>query len=139
MKPRPGVFIDEITSLLVICTPLSVLLLGISSKLAPGPDGRLRKEIALYATDMSVLTDGIEMISVVGTDDGRIFMCGSGDGGLYEFHYQEKEVWFGKRFHLINHSASGISGYIPKLRTPHNEGMTCILPFYRILIAFQSA
>ncbi|KAI5123612.1 hypothetical protein M0805_003428 [Coniferiporia weirii] len=121
VKPKPGVFINEITYLLVICTPITVILLGLSSQPATGPDYRRHKEIRLYATDMSVSTDGIEMTSVVGTSDGRVFMCGVGDGNMYELHYQEKEVWFGKRFHLVNHSASGMPSFIPLLRTAHNE------------------
>ncbi|THH08723.1 hypothetical protein EW145_g2498 [Phellinidium pouzarii] len=72
VKPKHGVFIDEITSLLVICTPVTVILLGLSSQAAAGPDYRQHKEIKLYATDMSVSTDGIEMASVVGTSDERI-------------------------------------------------------------------
>lgn len=121
VRPKPGVFIDEITSLLVICTPVTVILLGVSSQQVTGPDNRQHKEIKLYATDMSVTTDGVEMASVVGTNDGRIFMCGVGDGNVYELHYQEKEVWFGKKFHLINHSAIGLPSFIPLLRTAHNE------------------
>ena len=62
------------------------------------------------------------MASVVGTNDGRIFMCGASDGNVYELHYQEKEVWFGKKFHLINHSANGLPSLIPLLRTAQNEG-----------------
>lgn len=122
MKPKPGVFIDEITWLLVICTPVSVLLMGISLVTNTSPEGVTRKDIKLYATDIVVSTDNIEMISVAGMNDGRIFMCGGADGHVYELHYQEKEVWFGKRFHLINHSAGGMMSYLPVLRTPQNEG-----------------
>ncbi|EJD04002.1 nucleoporin [Fomitiporia mediterranea MF3/22] len=121
VKPKPNVFVDEITSLLVICTQVSVVLLGLSSQASAGPDYRKHKEIKLYATDMSVSTDGVEMTSVTGTEDGRIFMCGVGDGCVYELHYQEKEVWFGKRFHLVNHSAGAIPSFIPLFRTAHNE------------------
>lgn len=136
VHPKPGVFIDEITSLLVICTPVTVLLLGASCKSVTGPDNRTHKQISLYATDMSVSTDGIEMTSVAGTDDGRIFMCGLGDGNLYELHYQEKEVWFGKRFHLINHTASGVPTFIPLLRTSQNEGKCSRHnPLFRCLIS----
>ena len=49
-------------------------------------------------------------------------MCGVGDGNLYELHYQEKEVWFGKKFHMINHSASGLPSFIPLLRANQSEG-----------------
>lgn len=122
VKPKPGVFVDEITSLLVICTPVSVLLLGLSSQNVQGPDHKPHKEIKLYATDMSVNTDGVEMTSVVGADDGRIFMCGIQDGSLYELHYQQKEVWFGKQYYLINHSASAVPSFIPLLRSSSNDG-----------------
>ena len=108
VKPKPNVFIDEITSLLVICTPVSVILLGLSSQPSVGPEYRQHKDIKLYATDMTVSTENVEMCSVVGTAEGRIFMCGGSDGCLYELHYQEKEVWFGKRVHLINHSAGAM-------------------------------
>jgi nuclear pore complex protein Nup155 len=112
--PKPGVFIDEISQLLVLCTPISVLLIGISVSPVTGQDGRVHKEIKMYATDMSVSTD-VEVTSVVGTPDGRIFMCGSQDGCLYELHYQEKEGWFGKRVQLINHSVGGVQTLFPKL------------------------
>ncbi|KAF9244625.1 nucleoporin [Melanogaster broomeanus] len=103
VSPRPGVFVDEITSVMVICTPVSVLLIGLSMSSVLGSNNRPHKEIKMYATDMSLATD-VEMTSVAGTRDGRILMCGSQDGSLYELHYQQSESWFGKRVQLINHS-----------------------------------
>ncbi|KII93895.1 hypothetical protein PLICRDRAFT_36114 [Plicaturopsis crispa FD-325 SS-3] len=122
VAPRAGVFIDEITYLLVICTPVSVLLLGLSSTPASAStSGNItHKEIKLYATDMSVATD-VEMRSVIGTRDGRIFMAGSQDGNLYELHYQETESWFGKRVRLINHSVGGVQSLFPRLTTSNVE------------------
>ncbi|KAI0639300.1 nucleoporin [Trametes polyzona] len=114
VKPKSGVFIDEITSLLVICTPVTVLLIGVSTTPVPGPNNQTRKEIKLYATDMSIACD-VEMSSVIGTPDGRIFMSGSQDGNLYELHYQEKEGWFGKRVQLINHSVGGMQSLLPRI------------------------
>ena len=121
VQPKPGVFIDEISKLLVLCTPISVLLIGVSVSPVTGQDGRAHKEIKMYATDMSVSTD-VEMTSVVGTPDGRIFMCGSQDGCLYELHYQEKEGWFGKRVQLINHSVGGVQTLFPKLMGKSDGG-----------------
>ena len=121
VKPKPGVFIDEITYLLVLCTPLSMTLIGVSVSSVPGPNNRTRKEIKLYATDMSISTD-VEMISVVGTHDGRIFMCGNQDGNLYELHYQEKEGWFGKRVQIVNHSVGSVQSLIPLLGSAKTEG-----------------
>lgn len=114
VKPKPGVFIDEISHLLVLCTPISVLLLGVSVTSVVGADNRPHIDIKMYATDMSISTD-VEMTSVVGTTEGRIFMCGSQDGCLYELHYQEKEGWFGKRVQLINHSVGGVQTLFPKI------------------------
>ncbi|KAF8971407.1 nucleoporin [Flammula alnicola] len=113
VKPKQGLFIDDITSLLVICTPVSVLLIGVAIASQPGLDNRPRKELKLYATDLTISTD-IEMTSVIGTPDGRIFMCGQQDGNLYEMHYQANESWFGKRVQLVNHSVGGVQSLLPR-------------------------
>ena len=97
-------------------------LIGVSAAGVPGPGNRTRKEIKLYATDMSLSTD-VEMGSVIGTHDGRIFMRGNSDGNLYELHYQEKEGWFGKRVQIINHSVGGVQSLIPRLTSSKSEGM----------------
>ncbi|KAF8632618.1 hypothetical protein AX15_001820 [Amanita polypyramis BW_CC] len=120
VKAKRGVFIDAITSVLVICTPVSVLLIGVSTLAATSQNGRPRKEIQVYATDLSVQAD-VEMTSVVGTKDGRIFMCGSQDGNLYELHYQETESWFGKRVQLINHSVGGVQSLLPRFSGSSSE------------------
>ena len=121
MPPKKGVFVDDITSILVICTPVSVLLIGASVVEQTGMDNKTRKQIKLYATDLSVSTD-IEMASVIGTQDGRIFMCGQQDGNLYEFHYQEHESWFGKRVQLINHSVGGMQSLLPRFTSTISDG-----------------
>jgi nuclear pore complex protein Nup155 len=121
VKPRAGVFVDEITSVMVICTPVSVLLIGLSMSTVLGTNNRSRKEIKMYATDMTVSTD-IEMTSVVGMSDGRIFMCGSQDGCLYELHYQQSESWFSKRVHIVNHSVGSVQSLFPRFTSPKSEG-----------------
>ncbi|KAI0662717.1 nucleoporin [Cubamyces menziesii] len=126
VKPKSGVFIDEITSLLVICTPVTVLLIGVSTTPVPGPNNQTRKEIKLYATDMSIACD-VEMSSVIGTPDGRIFMAGSQDGNLYELHYQEKEGWFGKRVQLINHSVGGVQSLLPRIGSSNADDRITML------------
>ena len=124
VRPKAGVFIDEITWLLVICTPISVLLLGISSTPLAAPNRRTRQDIKLYATDMSLPTE-VEMTSVIGTSDGRIFMAGAQDGNLYELHYQEKEGWFEKRVQLLNHSVGGVQSFLPILNASKSSGRSC--------------
>ncbi|KAJ8595951.1 nucleoporin-domain-containing protein [Rhizopogon salebrosus TDB-379] len=120
VKPKVGVFVDEITSVMVICTPVSVLLIGLSMTTVQGPNNSSRKEIKMYATDMTVSTD-IEMNSVVGMSDGRIFMCGSQDGCLYELHYQQSESWFAKRVHIVNHSVGSVQSLFPRFTSPKSE------------------
>ena len=129
VKPKAGVFIDEIAWLLVICTPISVLLLGVSSSPAVSPNHRSRQEIKLYATDMSIPTE-VEMTSVIGTNEGRIFMVGAQDGNLYELHYQEKEGWFEKRVQLINHSVGGVQSFLPLLNTSKTSGMSGVITYF---------
>ncbi|THV07704.1 nucleoporin [Dendrothele bispora CBS 962.96] len=119
VKPKKGLFIDEISNLLVICTPVSVLLIALSLTPVPGSH-RPSKEVKLYATDLTVSTE-VDMTSVAGTPDGRIFMCGAQDGNLYELHYQENESWFGKRVQLINHSVGGVSSLLPRFAISNVE------------------
>jgi nuclear pore complex protein Nup155 len=85
------------------------------------PSGRRRKDLRVYATGMSVSTE-VEMTSVIGTAEGRIFMASAQDGNLYELHYQEKEGWFGRRIQLINHSVGGVQSLLPKFSSPTSSG-----------------
>ena len=103
VKPKSGVFVDSINHLLVICTPSSIQLLGVSSQ----PNG-----LSLYQTAISVNTDGIDMIVVDCTESGRIFLTGS-DSCLYELKYQSEEGWFKSRCSLINHSSSTFTNLVP--------------------------
>lgn len=64
------------------------------------------------------------MTSVVGTPDGRIFMCGQQDGNLYEMHYQAKDSWFGKRVQLVNHSVGGVQSLLPRFAASATDGMS---------------
>jgi nuclear pore complex protein Nup155 len=132
VHPKPGVFVDEINHLLVLCTPLTVILLGVSATDVLEPNHRTRKEIKLFDLDMSVSCD-VEMISVAGTPDGRIFMAGSQDGHLYELHYQEKEGWFGRRVQLVNHSVGSVQSFLPRFTAPRSEGTPRLLHCTAIL------
>lgn len=80
------------------------------------------QHLKLYATDLTLSTE-IEMTSVVGTQDGRIFMCSRQDGCFYELHYQENESWFGKRMQIINHSIGGVQSLFPRFAISNVEGV----------------
>lgn len=77
VKPKPNVFSENITHLLVLSTPLQVIVLALEVKAT---------EIKVYATDMSRPADNVQFKIIKGTEDGRIFMVGN-DGKLYEFEY----------------------------------------------------
>jgi len=77
-----GVFVPYIEYLLVIATPLEISLLGV------GFEGKgNQKKITLHRTQMTISSDNVTMTAVVGTEKGRIFMCGN-NGHLYELQYQ---------------------------------------------------
>lgn len=113
VKPRPGVFVDSISHLLVLTTPNAITLVGLGYSGSP-------KEITFYLTGLSVPTDGISLTIIKGTSNGRIFLASSpealttpggigGDGCLYELVYQSAEGWFVKRCTLHNLSSGSIA------------------------------
>lgn len=106
VTPKPGVFVDTIKHLLVVCTPLYVQIIGVELN---------NGEMKLYETDITISTDAVEMTSVVGSKQGRIFMLGLQDGFLYELTYQTTESWFTKKSGIVNHSTSGYASFIPSL------------------------
>ncbi|KAF6766148.1 nucleoporin Nup157/170 [Ephemerocybe angulata] len=124
VKPKPGLFVDDISHVLVLCTAMSVLLMGVS---LVDEEGMSSKQLRLYATDFKVQTD-VEMTTVVGTEDGRIFMSGVQDGCLYEFHYQSNESWFAKRVQVVNHSVGSVQSLLPRFTsTTNDDRINCVI------------
>ena len=60
----------------------------------------------------SIPTDNTYVMSIVGTNNGRIFMAGK-DGCLYELAYQADDGWFSRKCRKINHSKSTLSFLVP--------------------------
>ncbi|BGP18726.1 hypothetical protein JCM10213_009205 [Rhodosporidiobolus nylandii] len=116
VRPRPGVFVDSISHLLVLATPSQVTLVGLGYT-APSPGAK--KEVTFYMTGLSVPTDGISFTTIRGTSSGRIFLSSSpepltpggigGDGCLYELVYQAQEGWFAKRCTLHNLTSGSVA------------------------------
>lgn len=115
VTPRPGVFLDSISHLLVLATPGLVTLVGLGFVTAPAVPGATtpsKRELTFFMTGLSCPTDGIALTTIIGTKDGRIFLGSSpvaltpggigGDGCLYELNYQSAEGWFSKRCSLTN-------------------------------------
>jgi nuclear pore complex protein Nup155 len=107
VKPKPGIFVETIRYLLVLTTPVEVVVLGVSFS-GDSIDG----EMILQPTALSVPSDEVNMLQVLGTPQGRIFMCGN-DGNLYELDYQNSGGWFSKKCRKRNHTQSLVSSYLP--------------------------
>ncbi|KAJ1951443.1 hypothetical protein FBU59_000157 [Linderina macrospora] len=118
VKPRPGVFIESIKYVLAVATPLEVFLLGVGHK---ADDVTQRGgSVNLYATQISVPADGVAMTSIVGTENGRIFMSGN-DGALYEFRYQAEDSWLTRRSKKVNLTATPTSYFWPSFLHSERE------------------
>ena len=119
VKPVHGVFVDQIQYLLVIATTSEVTVVGLasSSKTFSG-------DIQLFNTQLSASTDNVAINEIVGTDQGRIFMC-TKNGQLFELFYDSGESsLFGQRkCRKKNHSQSIISDFIPSFLNWRTDGM----------------
>jgi len=96
-KPKPGVFRTMVQWCLVVTTADEVILCALATNNNnnnedidnDNNDDSHNRPLRLVPTHFSVPTDGIRMISVCGTLDGRIFLGGE-DGCLYEVSYAEE-------------------------------------------------
>lgn len=110
--PRPGVFVNTITHLLVVATTVEILLLGVESSL--GASGV--RSVSLYQTRMSLSIRGISVQTIEGSAaTGRIFFAGTGDNEVYELTYQQDEKWFASRCGKVNHTSPGYTSLVPAL------------------------
>lgn len=121
VRPRPGVFVDGITHLLVIATLYEIFLLGVAAPKANSG------ELQFYGTRMSVPATGIDVSSIESTASGRIFFAGKVDTHIYELLYQAEEGWFSRRCSKINRTGSTLDTFIPSvLSTKTTEFVTQI-------------
>jgi nuclear pore complex protein Nup155 len=91
VRPKHDVFVESVQYLLAIATTVQVLLCAV----VISPDGEISIGKSMYYRVYCVLmelahynvsTDNVNMQKVLGTKNGRIFLCGS-DGCLYEVDY----------------------------------------------------
>ncbi|KAI6248804.1 Nucleoporin [Erysiphe necator] len=121
VKPRGGVFISDVTHLLVVATTAELILLGVSSSLGStselsAQDSQKFKNVSLYATRMSLSIRGANVHVIEGSSDtGRIFFSAKADSSIYELTYQQEEKWFANRCGKVNHSSPGYSTLVPAL------------------------
>ena len=111
-KPRPGVFVEAIQYVLVVCTATQILLLGVCCSSGPSGKGGPYEEITLQPLPLySVSSDNVPMVSVASSSNGRIFMGGS-DGNLYELHYSEGTRFRQKKCTKVCHTG-GLRTLLP--------------------------
>jgi len=105
ISPRPGVFVENVKYLIAAATPVEVVLLALSFA-----GNNVENDLEIMPTGLSVPSDNVNMLKIVGMKNGRIFMCGK-DGSLYELEYQAEDRWFQKKCRKVNHS-SKVLGYL---------------------------
>lgn len=109
--PRPGVFLETITHILVVATTVDIILLGVGADTNPATGA---KTVALFNTGMSLSIKGIDVQVIEGSSvSGRIFFSGVGDNEVYELTYQQEEKWFASRCGKVNHTSPGYTSLVP--------------------------
>ncbi|CAM0139157.1 unnamed protein product [Umbelopsis sp. WA50703] len=101
---KPGVFLPEVSHVLVVATAKQIATIGISVDTKSG-------SLSFFETDMCVPSDNIRMTRLCATKAGRIFMAGE-DGYLYEFDYKPQESWFARRCRKVCHPPSKLSYFL---------------------------
>lgn len=121
---KRGVFVDSISHVLVLCRRSTITLVGVAATPGPASAGiNRRRELELFETDIAVPTANQEMLSVVGTPEGRILMCGANDGAIFELEYGSSEHWFWSgRAGLKQRSGTGMGNLLPSLFASNTGG-----------------
>ncbi|KAK9474440.1 Non-repetitive/WGA-negative nucleoporin C-terminal-domain-containing protein [Dipodascopsis tothii] len=115
VRPKPGTFIDTITHLLLLATPLEFHIIGVSAT----PD------LQLYETGMVVPIRGFDIGTIAGSDkSGRIFFSSGDQADVWEVTYSNTEGWFKSKCGKVCHTKGGLSGYSPSLAP-----ITSMIPF----------
>ncbi len=147
VKPRAGVFVKDVTHLLVVATTVEIILLGVSSKLETTNLGsRLEitgvRTVSLYQTRMTLNIRGINVQVIEGSPaTGRIFFSGSNDNEVHELTYQQEEKWFASRCGKINHTSPGYTALVPAIwggKSNEHVVQMCVDDSRRLLYTLSS-
>lgn len=87
VKPKKGVFRDIVEWCLLVTTSEDVLLCALARESNSLSSTNCDSILKLIPTRYIIPTDSVPMLSICGTDDGRVFMGGH-DGCLYEMSYE---------------------------------------------------
>ncbi|CAM1503113.1 Fc.00g078890.m01.CDS01 [Cosmosporella sp. VM-42] len=108
VPPKPGIFVNTITHILVVATSAEMILLGLSATDTPAGT----KAVSLYQTKMVLPLRGNDVRVIAGSANGRIFFGGSSEIDINELYYQSEEKWFSNRCGKINHTNPGWSSVV---------------------------
>lgn len=127
VKPKHDVFVESVQYLLAIATTVQVLLCAV----VISPEGEIsigQSKLCTFcflttSAHYNVSTDNVNMHKVLGTKNGRIFLCGS-DGCLYEVDYSLQDGWFRNKIRKMNRTSSSMfSTFLPFLQYQSQEGL----------------
>lgn len=107
VKPRTGVFVNQVTHLLLVATTADIILIGLAANKTPQGS----TTVALYNTRMSVGIRGLGCDHIVASaKTGRIFFSsGTDSNDIWELTYQQQERWFKSRCDKVNHTAQTVA------------------------------
>jgi hypothetical protein len=119
VRVKPGVYKMGVRHAIVVSTTYRIVLLPLEMR-GVTVDQRSREvgadfdsaTVNLSPIEHTCPTDNVDMVSVVGTSSGRIFMGGS-DGCLYELLYSREAGWFSGNCSKINRTSSFLSMLLP--------------------------
>ncbi|GAX86588.1 hypothetical protein CEUSTIGMA_g13996.t1, partial [Chlamydomonas eustigma] len=116
VKPRPGVFLEAVKHILVLCTTAEVVLLGVCHLRRPGlsssSEDDVTADITLQPLPMyNISSDGMVITCVATSSKGRIFLGGS-DGHVYELLYNAADKWRQKKCSKVR-LTGGLQQYLP--------------------------
>lgn len=83
VKPKPGIFVDRVKQLMIIATTSEISVIGVVN----GPQG-----LNYVNSFISTVTNGVHMLQIVGTNQGRIFMLGN-DDNVWELDYRVSRIF----------------------------------------------
>jgi nuclear pore complex protein Nup155 len=101
-KPKPDVFLSNVTHVLLIATMSEVVILGLGA--TKSPEGVT--SVSLYQTGLRVPLKGLTPACFASSAvTGRIFLGFSDVNDVYEITYQKEERWFFSKCGKINHTS----------------------------------
>ncbi|KAG5366577.1 putative nucleoporin [Yarrowia sp. B02] len=117
VKPKANTFIDLISHVLVLTTPLEVYLVAVSYN-------KVTDDFELFDTGMHTSIKGLDVDQVIASQDsGRVFFTGPGDGtNVYELIYNNQDRWFRDKCSKICRTKNSIVASLQPIAIGEVEG-----------------